>query len=131
MLSNTMFEHAFFKIVSLLALVSVLVLSFLPSELVNPIRLNIGNSVDIGHLVAYALLAGATMLSVPRQALTLSRGAGIALMISLLGSAIELLQPLVGRTASVVDFTENVVGIVCGIAIFHGYHFFRMSQIQE
>jgi uncharacterized membrane protein len=116
-------EHTVFKIVSVLVLVGVLVLSFLPSDSVDPIRLNIGYSVDIGHVLAYALLAGATMLSVPRQALTLWRGVGIVFTISLLGIAIELLQPLVGRTTSVVDFTENEAGVAGGIAIFCGYCF--------
>jgi VanZ family protein len=113
-----------FRIVPLLILVGVLVLSFLPSELVDPVRPHIWHSIDIGHLLAYALLAGTTMLSVPRLALTLSRGVGIAIMIGLLGLAIELLQPLAGRTTSIIDFTENVVGIVCGMAIIYGYLFF-------
>jgi hypothetical protein len=104
--------------------VGVLVLSFLPSDSVDPIRLR------LGHSVAYALLVGATMLSIPRQALTLWRGIGIVFAISLLGLAIELLQPLVGRTTSAVDFTENEAGIVGGIAIFRGYFFCRKSQNQ-
>jgi hypothetical protein len=104
--------------------VGVLVLSFLPSELADSVRPHIWNSIDIGHLLAYALLAGTTMLSVPRQTLTLSRGAGIAIKIGLLGLAIELLQPLAERTTSIIDFTENVVGIVCGMAILYGYFFF-------
>jgi VanZ family protein len=61
------------------------------------------------------------MLSVPRQTLTLWRGICIVFTISLLGIAIELLQPLVGRTTSVVDFTENEVGIAGGVVIFYGY----------
>jgi hypothetical protein len=88
-----MSEHIVFRIVSVLLLLGVLAMSFLPSESVDPFRLNIGNSVGIGHIVAYALLAGATMLSVPRQALILWRGVGIVFTISLLGLAIELLQP--------------------------------------
>jgi VanZ family protein len=109
------------RIVALLALVGVLVLSFLPSDSVDPMRLNIGYSGDIGHVLAYALLAGALMLSVPSQTLTLWRGICIVFTISLLGIAIELLQPLVGRTTSVVDFTENEVGIAGGVVIFYGY----------
>lgn len=121
MLSPTMSEHAVIRIVSMLAFAGVLVVSFLPSDTVDPIRLDFGDSVDIGHLVAYALLAAATMLSVPRQTLTLWRGAGIVLTISLLGLAIEVLQPLAGRTTSVVDITENKIGIACGVALFCGY----------
>jgi VanZ family protein len=115
--------HTVFKIVSLLAFAGVLVVSFLPSDTVDPIRVNFGRSIDIGHIVAYALVASATMLSVPRQALTLRRGAGIVFTISLVGLAIELLQPLVGRTTSVVDFAENEAGIAGGVVIFCGYLF--------
>lgn len=114
-------EHSFFRLVSVLTLVGVLVLSFLPSDSVDPMRLNVGYSVDIGHVLAYALLASATMLSVPRHALTLWRGIGIVFAISLLGLSIELLQPLAGRTTSVIDFTENEIGIAGGIAILYGY----------
>ena len=128
MLTQVISEHIVFRIVSVFLLLGVLAMSFMPSDSVDPLRLNIGNSVDIGHIVAYALLAGATMLSVPRQALTLWRGVGIVFAISLLGLAIELLQPLAGRTTSVVDFTENEVGIVSGMTIFCGYLIFRMSQ---
>lgn len=114
-------EHGVFRIVAASVLLGVLVLSFLPSDSVDPMRLDIGYTGDIGHVLAYALLAGAAMLSVPRQALTLRYGVGIVFTISLLGVAIELLQPLVGRTTSVVDFTENEVGIAGGIALFYGY----------
>jgi VanZ family protein len=121
MLSRTIPEHIVFRIVAVSALAGVLVVSFLPLDSVDPFRLNFGNSVDIGYMLAYALLACAAILSVPRQELTLWRGVGVVVTISLLGLAIELLQPLVGRTTSVVDFTENEVGIATGIAILYGY----------
>jgi VanZ family protein len=120
-LTRTFSERAAFEIVAVLALVGVLVLSFLPSETVDPLRLKVGDSIDIGHVAAYAVLAGATMLSLARQALTLGRGAAVVLSISLLGIAIELLQPMAGRTASVVDFAENEIGIAGGIVLFWAY----------
>lgn len=112
-------------------LAGVLVLSFLPSGLVDPLRPHIRNSVDVSHLLAYALLAGTTISSVSRQVLTLSRGAGMAIMIGLLGLVIELLQPLAGRTTSIFDFTENVAGIACGMAIFYCYHFFTKRSFSQ
>lgn len=121
MLTRTLSERTAFEIVAVLVLVGVLVLSFLPPETVDPLRLKVGDSIDIGHVVAYAALAGATLLSLPRQALTLGRGAAVVLSISLLGIAIELLQPMVGRTASVVDFAENEIGIAGGIVLFWAY----------
>ena len=66
MLTQTTLEYAIFRILAVLALVGVLVSSFLPPSRVDPFRLRIGHSVDIGHLLAYAFLVGATMLSIPR-----------------------------------------------------------------
>jgi VanZ family protein len=116
MLSSTPSIHTVCRITSVLVLIAVLVLSFLPSDASDPMRLFSWNSVDLSHVVAYAALAGAALLSVPK--LTLWQGIGIVFAISLLGLAIEVLQPLVGRTTSVVDFTENEVGVALGIAIF-------------
>jgi VanZ family protein len=114
-------ERTAFGIVAVLALVGVLVLSFIPSESVDPLRPNIGDSTDIAHVVAYALLAAATLLSLPGQALTLRQGAWVVFTISLLGIAIELLQPMAGRTASVIDFAGNEIGIAGGIVLFWAY----------
>jgi hypothetical protein len=114
-------ERAVFEIVAALALVGVLALSFLPSESVDPLRLNMGDMADLAHVVAYAVLAAATLLSVPRQALTMRRGAAAVLVISLLGIAIELLQPFAGRTASIVDFAGNEIGVAMGMALFWAY----------
>jgi VanZ family protein len=114
-------EQAVFRPLAAITLVGVLVLSFIPSEAMDPLRLNIDDSIDITHIVAYALLVATTMLSLPSQALTFWRGAAIVVAISLLGIAIELLQPIVGRTTSVVDFAENEIGIAGGIALFWAY----------
>jgi VanZ family protein len=121
MLSPTSSIHAVCRIASVLVLITVLVLSFLPSDTSDPMRVFSWNSVDLSHVVAYASLAGAALLSVPK--LTLRQGMGMVFAISLLGLAIEVLQPLVGRTTSIVDFTENEVGVALGIAIFCGYWF--------
>ena len=119
MLSSTPSIHTVCRITSVLVLIAVLVLSFLPSDASDPMRLFSWNSVDLSHVVAYGSLAGTALLSVPR--LTLWKGMGIVFAISLLGLAIEVLQPLVGRTTSIVDFTENEVGVAIGIAIFCVY----------
>jgi hypothetical protein len=114
-------ERTAFSIVAVLALMGVLALSFLPSDSVDPLRLKVGDTTDMAHVVAYALLAGATMLSLPGQALALRQGALVVFAISLLGIAIELLQPVVGRTASVVDLAGNEIGIAGGFALFWAY----------
>jgi uncharacterized membrane protein len=120
-LTRTVSEQAAFEAAAVLALVGVLVLSFLPPDTVDPLHLKIGDSIDIGHVVAYAVLAATTLLSRPRQSLTLWRGAAVVAAISLLGIAIELLQPIVGRTTSFVDFMENEIGIAGGIVLFRAY----------
>jgi VanZ family protein len=114
-------EQTVFQVLAALVLTGVLVLSFLPPDSVDPLRLQIGDSIDIGHVVAYAVLAATMLLSRPRQSLTLWQGAAVVAAISLLGIAIELLQPIVGRTTSVVDFAENEIGIAGGIALFWAY----------
>lgn len=112
-------EQTVFQVLAALVLAGVLVLSFLPPDSVDPWRLKIGDSIDIGHLVAYAALAATTLLSRPR--LTLWQGAAVVAAISLLGIAIELLQPIAGRTTSFVDFVENEIGIAGGIVLFWAY----------
>lgn len=125
-----MSEKIIFKMVTLLILVGIVIMSFLPSELVDPLRPHIRHSIDIGHLLVYVLLAGAAMLSVPRHVLTPWKGTSIALKISLLGLVVELLQPLFGRTTSIVDFTENVVGTIFGMAIIYGYLSFERVRLK-
>jgi len=56
----------------------------------------------------------------PAQRVTLERGMSIGLAVSLLGTTIEMLQPLAGRAASIVDFAQNEAGITAGIACFAG-----------
>ena len=124
-------ERTAFRVVAVLALMGVLVLSFLPSASVDPLRPNIGDTLDIAHVVAYALLAASTILSLPGQTLTFRQGAAVVLAISLLGIAIELLQPMAGRTASVVDFTENEIGIAGGIALFRAYRHVQRVRARD
>jgi VanZ family protein len=108
--------HTACRVAAAMVLVAVVVLSFLPSESADPMRVFSWNSVDLSHVVAYAALAGTALLSVSRP--TLWRGMGLVLAISFLGLAIEVLQPLVGRTTSIVDFTENEIGVAVGIGMF-------------
>lgn len=119
MLTPTASLHTVCRVATVLVLMAVLVLSFLPSDSTDPMRVFSWNSADLSHVVAYAALAGTALLSVPK--LTPWQGTGIVFAISLLGLAIEVLQPLVGRTTSIVDFTENEVGVAVGIAVFCVY----------
>ena len=114
-------ERVLFGSAAALTLAGVLVMSFLPSASVDPLRPMLGDSTDIAHVVAYALLAATTMLSLPRRAFVLRQGAAVVLTTSLLGIGIELLQPLAGRTASVIDFAGNEIGIAVGMALSWAY----------
>jgi membrane associated rhomboid family serine protease len=107
MLPQAESERAFFGSAAALTLAGVLVMSFLPSESVDPLRPMLGDSTDIAHVVAYALLAATTMLSLPRRAFVLRQGAAVALATSLLGS--------------IIDFAGNEIGIAVGMALFWAY----------
>lgn len=111
-------EQSVSRVLALSALVGVLVLSFLPAEVVDPFRLKVGDSTEIGHVLAYTLLTSATMSSVPKPVLTLWLAVGVALSVSALGLGIELLQPLAGRTISMADFAQNEVGVAGGNALY-------------
>ena len=101
-MTRIMSPHVFFRIVSVLLLIGVLVLSFLPPDLLSLTRW------DLGHPVAYALLVVATLLSLPRRRQTFWMALGVIIAITLLGLAIELLQPLTGRTTSAMDQRKMV-----------------------
>ena len=116
-------EHVVFATVSFFALIAVLMLSFMPSDSANQMRINLNLPVDIGHVLSYALLAAATVLSVPGNRRTVQRGVRVIFAASILGLVIELLQPLVQRSAAFMDVVGNEVGIVCGISIASGYIF--------
>lgn len=94
---------------------SILTLSLLPSG--RP-ESEIGSSWvwNFGHVPAYAALAAVTVLALSRRAPVdgpVRLKAGVAVLS--LAVAIELVQPLVGRTASVKDVVYGGLGIVIGL----------------
>lgn len=100
------------QLVQWTSILIIVIASFIPGDLVAPGRWN------AGHLPAYLIL---TLISLFLGRHTLRRPGAIvrvALAISSLGLAIELLQPLSGRTTSVVDFALNESGVVLGITIY-------------
>ena len=60
------------------------------------------------HLVAFAALALPLSFSRPRLAL------GVILAAAAYGGAIEIIQPLVGRSREVLDFVSDAAGAVIG-----------------
>ena len=100
-----------------LTFTSILVLSLLPGDTPES---EIGSSWvwNFGHVPAYAVLAGTTLLALSRRGPVdrwVRWRTGMALVS--LAVALELLQPLVGRTASAADVGYGALGAVVGMWI--------------
>ncbi len=75
---------------------------------------------NFGHIPAYALFAGLTLVVVSQRIrLTFGWLASVAVGLGLLGLAIEVLQPHFGRTASVTDFAYDILGILLAMVAFY------------
>lgn len=96
-------------------LTTIVVLSFLPSTVVEPGKWN------LGHAPAYAALVASMIFALAKAQRTPAVVILIGLAASLLGGTIEFLQPLVGRSTSLADFGYNVLGIVIAMVIFSSY----------
>ncbi len=98
-----------------LTLVSILVLSLLPADAPES---EIGSSWiwNFGHIPAYAVLAGFTVLVLSKRGPVSHYArlrAGVAIV--LVAVVLELVQPLVGRTASVTDIGYGALGALIGM----------------
>lgn len=96
----------------LCTLIGVVTLSLLPET--NPVVANVPPAwSDLAHVPAYALLVMLTILTIA-TCVRVSLGilVTIVLLVSLLGGVIEILQPLTGRTASMLDEAGNIAGTV-------------------
>ena len=101
-----------FKILTLAALATVLVMSLRPSvSLGGP-----AHADKILHLGAYAVLAGLARLGWPRL-----WGGALFLCLALFGIGIEMGQHLMaaGRTGSFADIVANLLGAALALIIFH------------
>lgn len=97
--------------------VSILVLSLLPAG--SP-ESEIGSSWiwNFGHVPAYALLAALGMLALaPRRPAGYRLRASVGVAIVTLAAILELVQPLVGRTASLIDVGSGALGALIGIGM--------------
>lgn len=97
--------------------VSILVLSLLPADAP---KSEIGSSWvwNFGHIPAYAALGGLTALALSRRGpvnnYTRIRAAAIVVAMAVV---LELLQPLVGRSASMTDVGSGVFGTFIGMGM--------------
>lgn len=74
---------------------------------------------NLGHIPAYTLFAGLTLVVVAqRTSLTFGLLASLGIGIGLLGLIIEILQPHFGRTASVADLAYNILGVFLAMVAF-------------
>ena len=74
------------------------------------------------HFIAFCLLVLPLLLVRPRHAIWLAPAA-IAY-----GGAIEIIQPLVGRSADWADFLADMAGVVAGVAMAGARHRLRLAR---
>lgn len=98
-----------------LTFLSILVLSLLPGGAPES---DIGSSWiwNFGHLPAYAVFAGVTVLVLSKRGpVDTATRWRTGLAVVSMAIALELLQPLVGRTASLADVGYGALGAVMGM----------------
>jgi len=123
MTSGRIYRERLFRFAAGLILSVVLAASFVPSSVVSLDRWN------LGHILAYLLLTVASVLALPIRIRSLPMIVGMAISLIGLGLIIELLQPLVGRTTSIVDFTFNAVGVMFGVAVCAIFNGLQMRSV--
>lgn len=101
-------------------LTAIVILSFLPKTIV------VLGKWNLGHAPAYATLVLCTIFAFSKVKRAPINLVLIGLAISLLGGIIELLQPLVGRSTSLVDFAYNELGI--GVALIFYAIYSRLDR---
>ena len=94
-------------ILSLAALLAITVGSLLPREHAG----DMGGSDKLLHFVAYAIaILPVTQLKMPAQVI-------FAVGVLMWSGGIELVQPSVGRSASLMDLVANAAGLLIGLAL--------------
>lgn len=76
----------------------------------------VGGGDKLHHLLAFGALAFPTAFLRPRWIV------GMVLALVAYGAAIELIQPLVGRSREMDDFVADCLGILLGTGIGFGAH---------
>ena len=68
------------------------------------------------HLVGYAALSFSDSAALRAQ--TVHKLGAIVVGVALLGAGVELVQPTVGRTASLLDAAANLAGAMAGVSVY-------------
>jgi VanZ family protein len=103
-------------LLTLLIAVCVLGLTHIPGQDM-PQFLQVGDLDKVEHVAAYGLIAGSFLLSLKtpvRPALLLI---GLAALAGI-GALDETTQPLVNRTADIVDYASDLIGIAIACVVF-------------
>lgn len=96
-----------------LAILSLILLGSLIPAATDPLKQAPSLLWNAAHIPAYAAAALLTVLALGLESGYAITAGGVAL--SLFGLAIEIAQPLVGRSASLMDYCSNQLGIVLGL----------------
>jgi VanZ family protein len=74
---------------------------------------------NVSHVLAFALLTGLAILASAQYCkITASLLVKIAVVVLLFGSLLEALQPITGRTASIIDLASDFLGVVLSIGLY-------------
>jgi VanZ family protein len=109
-------------VLSSLVFLAIIILSLFPGTVVSPGRWN------LGHVPAYATFVICIIFSIAKNRRTPLGLLAIGLFTSLFGGGIELLQPVVGRHTSLVDFMYNELGILIALVLYSLYTYITMTS---
>ncbi|WP_208288683.1 VanZ family protein [Halobacterium sp. R2-5] len=100
------------RVVAVAAIVAVLAGSLAPGSTAGGLP---AGADKLLHAAGYATIAFA--VAAARRARALRALAAVVLAVALFGAAVELVQPTVGRTASLLDALANLLGATAGAAV--------------
>lgn len=118
----------------LMALAALLVLSLWPSGSAKNALPDDGDNViwTLAHIPAYALVAALTVPLAYRRFRESARALTASLIFAgTLGIALELVQPVVGRTADVADMALNLLGAFLAIGAWTGGRVLPPAGVHE
>lgn len=117
-----MFERRLYKLGVTLSWIGVLAVilvgSFMPEQEGPQEQGILPQDWNLFHIPAYAVLAVVTVGFLRSRYFSPYTAIGVSILFaSLLGLGIEWLQPLFGRTQSLIDFGFNEIGVLLGATV--------------
>ena len=108
--------HPRWLLLTLLIAVCVLGLTHIPGQDM-PQFLQVGDLDKVEHVAAYGLIAGSFLLSLRKPVRPALLLIGLAAL-AVIGALDETTQPLVNRTADIVDYASDLTGIAIACVVF-------------